>query len=274
MATLNRSSAYPSFTIDACYKFADEIFGIFGKGDYVGVDDICNSLGKTYAGMKPKFSSAAQYGLLDKKSKSGFKPSELYYEIRIPDDESSKAVSILQCFKNAPLYKKIIGKYNGQHFPSELGLKPSMIKEWGISEGAFDTVTKVLFKNIDALNLIDSEGVFSLDITTESFDDSVDEDDLPTGVEKGSDKEESTKESNVGGNGSGKMIFDPSKLVEASTFANPSQFRESIPIFLDDQRTAYLQLPHNFDSDDLEYLLEYVQLTVKRIIKKGIAPRK
>lgn len=264
MATLNRSSAYPSFTIDACYKFTDEIFKNFGKGDYEAVDDICSSLGKTYAGMKTKFSSAAQYGLLDKKSRVGFKPSDLYYEIRIPDDESSKALSILQCFKNAPLYQKIINKYNGEHFPSELGLKPSMIKEWGISEGAFDTVIKVLFKNIAALKLIDSEGVFSVDTTTESVDDLHEEDTPPLDSEDEESKGNNGKESS-----SGNLIYDSSKLVPPLPSANSSLFRESIPIFLDDQRTAYLQLPQDFDSDDLEYLLEYVQLTVKRIIKKG-----
>lgn len=264
MPKIPRSAMYPSYELETCFQFANEIYDAFGKVDFNSTADISESVGKAYSTLKQKFSSTAQYGLLELKKKHGFKVTELCYDIRVPKNDQHKKEVLVKAFSSVPLYKKLLEKYNGEHFPSTSGLKPLLIREYEITESAVNICMKVLFKNIEYLGLM-KDGILLIDNIVNSNEAG------KSNIHNTEEEAGTNNSKNKSDNPSPPDTIDEKKDTEKGTkpeMGTSEGFRELIPIFLDANRTAYLKIPNKFNEDDLEYLIESISLTVKRIIKK------
>lgn len=160
---MERSSSYPSFTIEECVDFAIKVYLHFGESGYIKQENIGDPIGKKYVSIKGLISSCSQYGLIDKKSKEGYKPNEIITALRNPVDDREALELRRQLFANAPFYRFILGKYEDKIFPqASTAIKPFAIREYGIASNAADHALKVLFLNVEALSLVSKDGTLTL----------------------------------------------------------------------------------------------------------------
>ena len=158
-----RSSAYPSFSIKYCVSVVEKIYNTYGPSTYVSREDIAKAVGKNEGYMQMPISSSVQYGLLDRKSKVGYKPSELFLKIFKPLDDSELREAQLTTIRNPKLYSDIFSTSSNERFPSISGLETIMVRNHEISLAASKKAASILYENINNFGLIDSNGILNLD---------------------------------------------------------------------------------------------------------------
>lgn len=254
-----RSAAYPSVSIKESIDFSGQIYENFGTKSFTKEEDISTVLKKSYSTLKPKYSSACQYGLLELKYKLGYKPSQAYLDIRNPRSEAEERATLLKCFQSPPLYRKLIEKYDNGIIPVKIGLRAYLIKDFGITESAVDACLEVFFDNAISLKVMNEERYFSINSVLSNNSFAIGE----------QEKQEEGKPPSPEGNLT--VIPIPEVIipkVELLNKKNSLEYRE-IPIFLDENRTIYVQIPHEFYEEDFLYLKEVLDVNLRRVIKKA-----
>ncbi len=73
-----------------------------------------------------------------------------------------------RAFQNAPLYAKLIERYNGKVLPGEQGIKNTLVAEYGINKNSADRVVKIFSENCRNLKLVDTNNRLRVIITGSS----------------------------------------------------------------------------------------------------------
>lgn len=240
-----RSTSYPAITFDEAFKFTKEIYENFGKSSYNDANTISDtSFKKSYATLKQHFSSGVQYGLIELKKRKGYRVTDLFISIFHFKDEEEKINSIFKSISSPPLYSKVFKEFSGKKLPSEQALRAIFIRDHKISDSASGRAVNIFITNMKEHDYLDEENFLKI----YSF---------------GNDENE--------GDSNGSNI-PPMQKLKQNRFPEKQQnqgYRDSIPIFLDDKRTAYLQLPMDLFEEDLEQLKGAIEFLVRPIIKRA-----
>jgi hypothetical protein len=240
-----RSAAYPSYTIESCIVFTGKIDTAFSSVGFTPQESISKTLDQSGGAFLMQLSSCVQYGLLDKSSGNGYKPSALFKKINKPLPSEKVDDLKLECFSKPALYKKLIEAYRDKQVPAEAGLANILDRVHGIVGKASAVAARVFYKNLQSLKILAEGNVLKLDgyiPAEEQRQDDSDADDEAPG----------SSSTNITAATAGKPQV-----------ALPLPSIKEIPIVLKEKGTAKLILPVSADDEDLKRVIKVLQAYVE-----------
>jgi hypothetical protein len=245
----HRSSPYPSYTIESSVNFTHKVDDEFSDIDFTPVKDISETLGSSGGAFLQQLSSCVQYGLLEIKSKVGYKPSGHFRKIKKPLPTENLNDLLIECLQRPALYKRLLNDLREKQIPSEKGLANTLDRNYAIKGNAANLAAKVFLKNVIALGLLTQDKVLKLDAAYIPF--------------------EETEEEEI----SGEIIND--KQEQPQLFSLPEHHKQveekilpvnktrEIPVFLQgENREAKLILPTDFTEDDLKRIIKVLNASL------------
>lgn len=236
-----RSVAYPSNTIEHCVGLTSEIFKIFGNV-FATRDAISKQLDISDSHLQTQLSSCVQYGLLELKSKEGYKQTPLFTKVYKPLLSEKKENAILEAFKNPELYKNIIREHDNQTL-TVTGLAIILFRNHKVSDNASNLAAKVFIDNASALGLINDDNLFSINNVI-SIAEQLELSEVPPHVNNIHKDDE--------------VIYLPPNNIEQNTNNQSKKFDfPPIPVFVDDDgNVAEIYLPKGFNRAHIERIIK------------------
>ena len=249
-----RSSAYPSYSLLYCLNLCETIYKTYGTSHRASREELATTLNLSVGNITMKISSCTQYGLLDMKSKEGYKVSDLFVRYYRPINEKQSFDAKLEAFKHPTLYQALIGSFSGGILPPVKPLSNILLQKYSISESACESAASIFIENAKELNLLANDNEFNAD-----------------GIEKASEIEEvetieaESYDSNQSSNPQNINIPQIKPQDNSQSNSNPSTgFVPSngvvINILLKEKRTAQLVLPNDAMAGDLETIINWIRL--------------
>lgn len=152
-----RSSSYPAYTIKQCVSIVENIYKNYGDSTFVKGEDLAVPFNMAYPTMVTRISACVQYGLLEKKTNEGYKPSGLFRKIYRPLNEDEASEALIQAFNSPNLYTKIVKRLEGHPIPMKKALANILYRDYGIADKVSEKAASVFLDNIKHLNLISDE---------------------------------------------------------------------------------------------------------------------
>lgn len=152
---VRRSNSYPSINITEAYELVEFIYKNSGN-TFINLDDIAKMTNKSVGNMSQKIGSAVQYNLLELKSGTGYRATELFKKIYRPISDVEKDASLVECFKSPKLYNELIEKYENNPLPSEMVLPNILERDHSIYDEAAKKASQIFLNNVYKLQLINS----------------------------------------------------------------------------------------------------------------------
>ena len=156
-----RSAQYPIVTWEASLDFIRLIDSF--KYKLVSYSEVAKKLGlsnittKSFTG---KISTAKQFGLISVSNKT-IQLTEVAKSILYPTELDAYSIEV-ECFKNPPLYARLIERYEGKPLPSKEVLSNILMMEYRITQSAKDNAAQVFLDSAEYLGLIKG-GVLAMD---------------------------------------------------------------------------------------------------------------
>lgn len=146
---------YPVEPILESLSTIGKIVASFGSTAVISKEDISKETGKKQATLNLHYSTYQQYGILEKVHGKGFKTTALYKKYADKVYPTHEREALLQMFRNAPLYSKIIDNLNNEYLPAEDKFAILLKGEpYSVTESAAERASKIFFDNVRALNLV------------------------------------------------------------------------------------------------------------------------
>lgn len=230
-----RSVAYPSFTIQHCADLVTRIHKIFGNLTFTPRERLSKELNISDSHLQTQLSSCVQFGLLELKSKEGYKPTPLFTKLYRPTPNEKIEDAYLQAFQSPELYKGLIAQFNNQELPQEVGLAAILFRDYKVSDQASTAAAKIFVENAKFVNAINEDSQFKIPGSDEN-------DEIPF-VE---------------------VITPPNNSNSKDTFfllesqSKPPTLEVKLPILLDDGKTINIPLPNGINKADLEKIKKVI----------------
>ena len=218
-----RSSLYPMFSIKEIVDFINEIVKIGGKR--VSINTIASVLGfsvKTNS-FRAKISTAKQFGLI--RGSNG------------AVNELDTRRAIVESFLSAPLYRKIVERYENQALPSQDKLSNILLLEYNLTKSAKDIAAAKFIENAEQVGIL-KNGIILLESDENDIDSFEDESSSKDSKEV---SENSTAESKE----------------EVLTSMEPSAYCFTIPTL--SGSVAKVIIPQNVTEKDLDFITLYIE---------------
>lgn len=251
-----RSSAYPSYSISYCLNLCETIYKTYGTSHRASREELANTLNLSVGSIVMKISSCTQYGLLDMKSKEGYKVSDLFVRYFRPIDEKQSFEAKIEAFKNPTLYHSLIDSFSGGILPPVKPLSNILLQKHSISESACESAASIFIENARELNLLSDDNEFNVDVAFANN----------TEIEEVEIESFETEQYSKNQNNNSDLITQPVKTQESNQNQNNNTngFVPSngvvINILLKEKRTAQLVLPNDAMSGDLETIINWIRL--------------
>lgn len=248
-----RSSAYPSFDIQTCYNLVSKVYSDYGNSKFVSREDVAKSANIAVATVQMKVSSCVQYGLLEMKSKVGYRPTNNFIRIYKPKDEIEKREALIESFKTPPLYVKLIEDFEGKPIPKSLSTL--LFRDYSISENASDKAAKIFIDNANSLGLIQSDKLI-IEQQGDSYE--------PVGqldkIDPIEDLEDVTSNPRNPNNSQGTPKTDDAQNdITSPPVQNNLSGYTNLEILLTDRKKAVLSVPDNISAKDIGIIIYYVK---------------
>lgn len=245
--TKERSALYPAVALDECIEFIELINKLGGRK--VALTSIADAVGvstTTYS-FKAKVSSSKQFGLI-KSTGGAVELSDTAKRLLYPTDDVSTKELLLQCLMTAPLYRKLIERYNDQAVPTEDRLGNILLQEYSITRSAKDVAAKRFLASVEYAGILQN-GVLILNA---SEDENV-VDGQDNRVNEQAEPAEDTIETkmNIG------TVLTRGIQAESYHFAIPTL----------SGATAQVSIPKDITTKDLDYILLYIQSMLPAFIE-------
>lgn len=148
-----RSPLYPVFSINEIIDFVKEIVKIGGKR--VSVSTIASVLGTSVKtnSFKSKISTAKQFGLI-RGSSGAVETTELAKRIVYSINEQDTKQAVLESFLSAPLYRKIVERYENQALPSPDKLGNILLLEYNLTKSAKDIAAAKFIESAEQIGIL------------------------------------------------------------------------------------------------------------------------
>jgi hypothetical protein len=255
---VQRSAAYPSYSLSYCLTICDTIYKNFGTSHRATREELSTALNLSVGNLQMKISSCVQYGLLDMKSKEGYKVTELFVRYKRPIDDNQATSAKIEAFKNPPLYEGLIGAFDGEILPPVRPLSNILYQKYSISESACESAASIFIENAHELNLLSEDNELNVDESKVNKAIEYYEEELPI-------KNTNRKDLNDNISNSTNAVI----ISEANTEKNPNNSNQNgftpsngvvINILLKDKRTSQLVLPNDAVSSDLDTIINWIRL--------------
>ncbi|PQJ11715.1 hypothetical protein CJD36_007935 [Flavipsychrobacter stenotrophus] len=145
--SIERSAAYPAYSIEYCLSFTGEVYKHF-RNSFAKRDDILSLI----KGAHPsKIAACGHYGFLERE-KDTYKVSELYKKIVNHLTPEEKAEALLKAFITPTLNADIVEKFDGDILPQNLHIH--LFRFHRISEGASQAAADVFISNAQYVGVL------------------------------------------------------------------------------------------------------------------------
>lgn len=155
--SVERSNAYPAFSIDYAFDLTRKIYLQFGSSGHNTRETIAKVLKMSPNYLIIPLSTASQYGLLEMKTKMGYNPTPLFVKLYKPEDDAEKRGAQLECIKNPKLYNALLEAYKGNILPTAHALATTLFRRYSIAENASLKAAEIFIENLKSLSLLDDE---------------------------------------------------------------------------------------------------------------------
>jgi hypothetical protein len=150
-----KKHAFPLSSIERALSVANAVQECGGSCDK---ERCAQLMGKTLSGaFQTHIGSSVKYGFIEN-SKNILTTTTLYKGISMSYTESEKRAHLLSSFFSVPLFQSVYDRFLHTPLPKDL-LPKILIREFEVSEGISDKVSKAFFTSISYLGLIDTDGV-------------------------------------------------------------------------------------------------------------------
>lgn len=247
---LKRSNAYPFITLSQSLEIAEVVYKNAGNS-YLSGEQIAKILKRSFGSITQKLGSCVQYGLLELKSKVGYRSAEICKQIFKPINEAEKRKALVECFQKPKLYAELITKFSGSHLPSPQVLPNILDRHHNVFDEAATRASNIFFENLRELNLLNSNNEIALDgqvvmIPTKDEEEDFDQEEVAEDVqEREINRDQSRNRSNE------------IKNTNDSTILN-DHYKTDIP--LTEGKKAVLYYPSGLNENDLQLLKGQIDL--------------
>lgn len=243
-----RSSAYPSYTISYCLDFIKKVYLEYGSSSFATRKNLADVLGISEGAIQMRTSSAVQYGLLEKKSGEGYKPSELFLKIHKPLNEVEKYNAQMEVLKKPKLYSQLLDDLENHIIPSTNGLGTILFRKFNIVEKVSEKAAKVFIDNINYLNLKSEDNKLILDSVSNQSLETVEINDT-------SEIEDETSKQ-----------FKYDKSYESTRISNTQTEYRELELPLTGKKKSKLIIPIDINEKDLDIIkaqIEVIRLSIE-----------
>jgi len=243
-----RSSAYPSYTINFCVEFTKKFHQHFGNSTYNQREEIAKVLKVSVGHMQTQLSSSVYYGLVDMKQKIGYKISASFLGIYKPIDEEEKHQALIDCLLRPELYKKLLKQFGNNTVPSVSALSTILFRNHNIAEAASEGAAETFIQNLRDLNIIDVDNYLLLDREIGGDD----------GEQNASAIKEPPKNNDFSIQVPEVKVYEVPKKSNVETL---EEIPETYPILipLKEGRLARLIVPKNYTNEDLNKITKFIE---------------
>ena len=245
--TKERSALYPAVALNECIEFIELVNKLGGRK--VALTSIADAVGvstTTYS-FKAKISSSKQFGLI-KSAGGAVELSDTAKRLLYPTDDISTKELLLQCLMPAPLYRKLIERYDDQAVPTEERLGNILLQEYSITRSAKDIAAKKFLASVEHAGILQN-GVLILNPNSDEGDgerqDVVPKDQTASNIDSGNEKQYAVATQAKG------------LQTEGYHFAIPTL----------SGATAQVTIPKEITAKDLDYILLYIQSMLPAFIE-------
>ena len=245
--TKERSALYPAVALNECIEFIELVNKLGGRK--VALTSIADAVGvstTTYS-FKAKISSSKQFGLI-KSAGGAVELSDTAKRLLYPTDDISTKELLLQCLMTAPLYRKLIERYDDQAVPTEERLGNILLQEYSITRSAKDIAAKKFLASVEHAGILQN-GVLILNPNSDEGDgerqDVVPKDQTASNIDSGNEKQYAVATQAKG------------LQTEGYHFAIPTL----------SGATAQVTIPKEITAKDLDYILLYIQSMLPAFIE-------
>lgn len=255
MAEREKSALYPGATWAECMELIKKISSFNLKA--VSYQELAKKYGlssTTTKSFTAKIGAAKQFGLVTTAQGNTIQLTDASKKLLFPTGESVRGIE-LACFAQAPLYSKLISKYDGVALPAQELLANILMNEHRITRSVKDSAAKCFLESADQLELIKG-GILC-------FSDADIEPEAP------SSKQPAAEESDVE-----QHVTAPSTLsaaAQAVQIPNPSEadyITQAIPFA--SGKIARFIIPVDATEDDLLLLRDMFDVLLRRKFKLDI----
>jgi len=239
---VDRSAAYPNFTLIESFDFVSEIFKNFPTTNRSITRDDVGAIFKTKSHNKQReVSCAAQFDFLSKE-RGSYKISDLFRSLRNAF-EAEKPKLWLNAFQSPKLYRDLIDKFDGHAIPTEL--VTHLIRYHNIAEKAAPEAAKLFIENATFCKALGENGILN-------FNQAVGDPNFKI-IETGNNlvdnnHKDKIKENNIPPQQAHRTLEIPSMVNS-----------DKITIRLTNGRTAYLEYPKDITVKDVNILQKQVE---------------
>lgn len=249
-----RSSPYPSFTIQQSLEMTRTIYETYGSNFYVTREQVADLLKISSATVQSRMSTAVQYGLLELKPKTGYKVSDLFIKWMRPISDEQQKDALITAFRNPSLYEALIGKFDENVLPPAKPLANILLQNHRIYDAACDEAARIFIENATYLGVLHADRHLRLGspmaVQEVTSDDPADERTAPVSQVPAAAQESSNSRDRTG---------DGSR----QTFTtHPVSAPEGVPITvaLHSKRQATVYLPADATAKDCETVVKWMNL--------------
>lgn len=230
-----KSAAYPAVSISQCFDFIKMVDDLGGKSvSYASVLDVMGLTSPTTKSFLNRVSASKQFGFVTTGG-STIRLTDLAKRILYPSSGEGESQKLLmEAFKNPPLYKKLIDRFDGKAVPLQSQLGNILMNEYRIIKRVKDNAAKCFIESADYLGLL-RNGVLCMNENEESISDTSD-----------SAKQAETEEEHS---------LIPSK--EEQIPAKEEGYFFEIPTM--GKKTARFYIPDGVTEKDIDYIKMYIE---------------
>lgn len=154
MSEREKSALYPGATWDECMDLIKKIASFNLKA--VSYQELAKKYGlssTTTKSFTAKIGAAKQFGLVTTVQGNTIQLTETSKRLLYPTGESLREIE-LSCFAQAPLYSKLISKYDGLALPTRELLANILMNEYRITRSVKDFAAKCFLESAEQLGII------------------------------------------------------------------------------------------------------------------------
>ncbi len=253
-----KRSSWVSRPHSAIVEFVANIYKNLGSYDYHSNKAIAAANSLSPDSIKPQLSTAQQFKLLEIKHGVGYKITDLFVKIYLPENEAEKRSAVIESLKSPDTYQPLFKQYEFHVLPPVSGLKNYFVRNYQFKEAVAEKTAEYFVENLNEYELLDARGVLISGMPMKPI-----RPDIKTDTEEQPPKRES--ETDNGGRALAEIPDRPriDKLIFQSEL--DTQGKKTVPIYLVGSKQALFIYPDDITEDEIELVKHQIEGVLMRI---------
>lgn len=154
---------YPFKSYESLFEFVTKVYTELGHDIYHTRDQIAAANNLASNTIKQHLSSAQLFKLLEIKHGTGYKTTDLFAKIYLPDNQEEQRENILESLRSFPLYNELLSNYEKSGIlPNSNGVTNVLIRQYKFSESLATKVTKDFISTLRNYGFLDDKNILRL----------------------------------------------------------------------------------------------------------------